>query len=927
MTRSDHKSLWLLLACLLPATVVAADEEKPIAEEDPGLGRAVDFDRDVRPILQASCVACHNVTTNEGGVILETVDAMLKSKASSAVVTAGKPEESLLFTLSKRSVEPVMPPLPNDRQAKALSGKELGIVRQWITEGAKAGSGTAKVMNWQPINARLQGVYSMDIDAGGRFIAAGRANRVTVYDMARQDVPAALVDPSIVSSAAQGPTGAAHRDFVHAVAFHPAGSLIATTGYRNIKLWQRDTLPAPVMQLPADVTAWSLTADNSELVLAAPGRGVVVLNAATGAERAVAGLDGQAVSAVTVVGGWVLAAQADQKVAVLKTSDLAVAHRTEPLPAAITALSAELTGGKTAALLADGSIRLLAVAADTGVVSVAAEIRSDAGAITRIAGGGPQLLTVAGTKTVQLWKAEDGTQAGRFDTPADITAVDARPAAERAVFVFGGTTASLWSTKENKEIAALTANLAAQRDQKSAEFRKSVLDSRVNVIKAQIDEADKEITAQKEAETKAKADVDKQTPIQAEAKKKFDEAAAKTAEARKALEGKPDDAALKTAVTEAEKAEAATKDALTKADSDLNTAKKSVDFAVAAIGRAEKRAAERRQQHEAAVAEATAAAATVEEKKTAAAVPAAAGFAALTSDGRFAMSADAAGTVRLWNAATGTAVDVLPTAVSAPVTAISGTAGSALLKTADHRLTARSLFPAWTLARSIGSEDGGESVFADRVLSLAFSPDGTLLAAGGGEASRTGELTLWNVADGTLARQFPDAHSDTVYGLEFSADGRLLASASADKFVKVFDVAAGTFVRAFEGHTHHVMDVSWKSDRTTLASAGADNAIKIWNVDTGEQARTISTYTRQVTSLQYVGLQDLILSSSGDKRVFFHNPSNGGAAREFPGNADYVYRAAATPDGTLVVSGGEDGTVRVWNAADAKVLATFAAAP
>ncbi|MEY3225999.1 MAG: hypothetical protein RLZZ536_618, partial [Planctomycetota bacterium] len=115
--------------------------------------------------------------------------------------------------------------------------------------------------------------------------------------------------------------------------------------------------------------------------------------------------------------------------------------------------------------------------------------------------------------------------------------------------------------------------------------------------------------------------------------------------------------------------------------------------------------------------------------------------------------------------------------------------------------------------------------------------------------------------------------------------------------------------------------------RTTLASAGADNAIKIWNVDTGEQARTISTYTRQVTSLQYVGLQDLILSSSGDKRVFFHNPSNGGAAREFPGNADYVYRAAATPDGTLVVSGGEDGTVRVWNAADAKVLATFAAAP
>ncbi|MFM7834811.1 MAG: c-type cytochrome domain-containing protein, partial [Planctomycetaceae bacterium] len=116
MIRSDRKSLWLLLACLLFSGFVSADENKPVTEEDPALGRPVDFDLDVRPILQANCVACHNVTTNEGGVILETVDAMLKSKASSAVVTAGKPEESLLFTLSKRSAEPVMPPLPNDRQ-------------------------------------------------------------------------------------------------------------------------------------------------------------------------------------------------------------------------------------------------------------------------------------------------------------------------------------------------------------------------------------------------------------------------------------------------------------------------------------------------------------------------------------------------------------------------------------------------------------------------------------------------------------------------------------------------------------------------------------------------------------------------------------------------------------------------------------------
>ncbi|MGV2339372.1 MAG UNVERIFIED_CONTAM: hypothetical protein LVR18_36955 [Planctomycetaceae bacterium] len=456
-----------------------------------------------------------------------------------------------------------------------------------------------------------------------------------------------------------------------------------------------------------------------------------------------------------------------------------------------------------------------------------------------------------------------------------------------------------------------------------------MLDARVNVLKAQIDESEKEVVAQKEAETKAKAEVDKQTPLQAEAKTKYDAAIAKTAEAKKALEGKPDDAALKTAVTEAEKAESAAKDAFTKADGDLSTAKKSVDFAVQAIARAKnasriaRRSMKRRWPKQLLVLLSSKNAKPplqpplprhLPPSPQTANTPSLAMPAAPCESGMPHLRA---------------AVDVLDgSRVGSPVKAMHAAGPAAVvLQTEDSRNVLRPIFPAWQLARSIGSEDGGESVFVDRVLSLAFSPDGALLAAGGGEASRSGQLTLWNTADGSLAKQFADAHSDTVYGIEFSADGKLLASAAADKFVKVFDVAAGTFVRSFEGHTHHVMDVSWKADRTTLASAGADNAIKVWNVETGEQARTISTYSRQVTSLQYVGLQDLIVSSSGDKRVFFHNPANGSAAREFPGNTDYVYRAAATSDGTLVASGGEDGSVRVWNAADAKVLATFAAAP
>ncbi len=922
------------LATLICSSAAIADELKPITAEAVALGRPVEFERDVYPILEANCIACHNVTVSEGDLVLENIAAILKGGGTGPAVVPEKPDESLLLKLASRGEEPVMPPMPNDRQAKELNPNQLGILRQWIIEGAKAGAvSTTKAMNWQPINPRLQGVYSLDIDNAGRFIAAGRANHVSIYDLARRDAVGSLIDPALVSSTSAGPAGMAHRDYVHAIAFHPTEPMVATSGYRNVKLWQRNVSGhSGSWSIPADVQAWTPAADRLEVGMAIASRGLVIANSLTGAERGTVPLDGQAVSALSIFQAepkWIVAATADARIVVVRNSDLQTAHKSEPLPAAITMLSGELTGGKIAALLADGSVRLLTIAVDTGVVAVAAEIKSDAGPIQKISGHGSVLLTVAGTRTVQNWKVEDATQVNRFDLPADIAALDFNSATDRAVFVLADNTVSLWSPKDAKQIAVLTADLSAQRHLKQAEQRKAILDARVNVIKGQIDENDKEVVAQKEAETKAKAEVEKFTPPQAEAKTKYDAAVAATAAAKTALAAKTDDEALKTAVTEAEKAEAAAKDALVKADSDLNIARKSVDFATQAIVRAEQRGGERKQQHEASTAEATAANAVVEERKAPAAAAVVSAFAGMIGDGRFVVTADASGTLRVWNSVDGAAIDVLPgTQLGSTASSMKAAATTVLISTADNRIVARSAFPEWQVTATLGgSEDGGESVFVDRVVSLAFSPDGSLLAAGGGEASRSGQLTIWNVADSTLVREFPDAHSDTVYGLEFSPDGKFLASAAADKFVKVFNVSGGEFVRAFEGHTHHVMDVSWKGDGTALASAGADNAIKVWNAETGEQARTIATYTRQVTSLQYVGLQDLFVSSSGDKRVFFHTASNGQPAREFTGSTDYVYRAATTPDGTVVVSGGEDGSVRVWNAADAAQIAIFAPQP
>ena len=224
----------------------------------------------------------------------------------------------------------------------------------------------------------------------------------------------------------------------------------------------------------------------------------------------------------------------------------------------------------------------------------------------------------------------------------------------------------------------------------------------------------------------------------------------------------------------------------------------------------------------------------------------------------------------------------------------------------------------WKLAAVLGPEGGdpmkvGTSQFADRVLSLGFSPNGKLLATGGGERSRSGELLLWDVDKRTVVHEFADAHSDTIFDLEFSRDGRWLVTGAADKFVKLFDVPGKSFVRSYEGHTHHVLGVSIKADNADLVSAGADQAIKVWNRETGEQKRTIKNYTKEVTSIAYIGVGENTVSCGGDKTVRLHRTSNGQNYRSLSGNQDFVYVAAAARDESVIVAGGADGIVRVWN--------------
>jgi WD40 repeat protein len=295
---------------------------------------------------------------------------------------------------------------------------------------------------------------------------------------------------------------------------------------------------------------------------------------------------------------------------------------------------------------------------------------------------------------------------------------------------------------------------------------------------------------------------------------------------------------------------------------------------------------------------------------------------AFFEDGSKVATASADGRIQTWTADNGLAIEVYAYG-DKPVTSLAFFGPRRFMAASDGPAdqSAREIHEAWVLDRVIGT-GGEDSPMVDRVDALAFSPDGALLATGGGEPSRSGEIKVWRVADGTLAKDLPRVHSDTVLSLEFSPDGARIASGAADKFARITRWNSGEVEQVLEGHTHHVMGVAWKADGRTLATSGADHAIKVWDAVKGERKKNIQGFDKEITSIEFVGVTDQAVVCSGDNRVRMLK-EDGNTVRDFGSVEDFQHAVAVTPDGLTVVAGGEASVLRAWNGKDGKVLAAF----
>ena len=169
--------LFLVLALSVAGIAETSAWEPPLQVAQLERDTPVDYTTEILPLLKQNCLACHHAKEAEGGLVLETLDTIVKGGDSGTALVAGKSAESLLFTRAVGGDDPLMPPEDNGVGAKSLSPEQLGLLKLWIDQGAKAGkASTVESIQWQPIPESIRTVYSLQVSPDGNFAVVGRGN-------------------------------------------------------------------------------------------------------------------------------------------------------------------------------------------------------------------------------------------------------------------------------------------------------------------------------------------------------------------------------------------------------------------------------------------------------------------------------------------------------------------------------------------------------------------------------------------------------------------------------------------------------------------------------------------------------------------------------------------------------------------------------
>jgi WD40 repeat protein len=192
------------------------------------------------------------------------------------------------------------------------------------------------------------------------------------------------------------------------------------------------------------------------------------------------------------------------------------------------------------------------------------------------------------------------------------------------------------------------------------------------------------------------------------------------------------------------------------------------------------------------------------------------------------------------------------------------------------------------------------------VTRIAWSADGKVVAT----ASDDQTVKLWDAVNGKELHTLR-GHFDAINGLAFSPDSRWLATASNDETVRVWDVAGGNEVRQLK-RGKSFASVTYSPNGRFLAGGGSQGDLALWEASSGKLIWATSPTGNTVNSLAFNTKGDLLATASMDRTVSIWDARTGKHLKSLPGHTGFVLDVAFQPGTEVVVSASADRTVRGW---------------
>lgn len=923
-----YRSLSVLLV-FVTGIALKAQDGIPITEIK--RADAVDFDKEILPALRQNCLACHNSTDAEGDIILESVAKIIESEA----VVAGKPDESSLLKLSAHLDDPVMPPEDNEVNAKNLSSQQLGLIKLWISQGAKpSANSTANKVEFAALPPGVNPVYALSMSPDGQYLAAGRANQIFVYQIRSKQLVDRVTDPNLLKNSPYQKPGIAHLDIVQSLTFAPDNNTFVSGGFRNVKIWkkspiQKSTTP---IALPEGISSLGNSTAQSVMAVGGDKGSAFLLNLADGKVAKAIKTGDKPIDAIAVqADGKRIAIVTEKKK--LRLLDVATA---KPIGNEIALDQDAVSLG-----FVNGGQSLLVSLANNPIASYSAKSfeqdPKEKVAPERLLNGHgkpaellvsygenqSKLLTASSDGTAKTWNLANGQQVRTFSHGAPVSNVAISNDETRVATCAANGSLKIFDASNSALIKEVRGDAAIDFQVASLDRQVRLKQQLIDVAKADLDAANKEKTAEdanvkkteealKKADEELKAKLDAKNKADAAHKAANDPFMQKSAELAPLQKAAMDLAAKITPATELQKKlteSGKTLDAtLKQAVAQLTAAKQKLDAANAALAKDAnnadlKKAAEVAAQE---FAKAEQAQKTAQAAKT-------------QNDGQLKAATDSLNQLNTQKAEADKKVNAVTAEVKKMEPNVKKLADAQKKASDEHTAASRNQ----TLAKnSVERAKARAKKVADKIPVLTEKHKAAT-AAKDVQAKSAQDFKTANQAKlGALAKMVALDNNQLIYQ---DAAGNLgacdfLTGEKLDSYA--FAESAGN--RALLGSGNQVLSIS--ADGKTLNRLVIDNTWKlakqIGDID------DVSTFVDRVTSLDISADGKMLATGSGEPSrsgvIKIWNLENGALIREIKdAHSDTILDLKFSPDGTAIASGSSDRFMKTFNLADGKLIRVF----